>query len=135
VHSLRRRRLRNQQGCPHLCEFYSSREFIKAGNLHRPFNLAGDKLKSKGNMPALQCTLEFSRGTLVSRTIRHICKTLDQVASNNEAAAVAVMRAAERIGDEVLKQQLFNVIHRINLDAAQLRSAREDIAGQALKRA
>lgn len=71
----------------------------------------------------------------MSRTIRHICKTLDQVAGNNEAAAIAVMRAAERIGDEVLKQQLFNVIHRINLDAAQLRSAREEIAGQALKRA
>lgn len=71
----------------------------------------------------------------MSRTIRHLCKTLDQVASNNEAAAVAMMRAAERIGDEVLRQQLFNVIHRMNLDAAQLRGAREEIAGQALKRA
>lgn len=71
----------------------------------------------------------------MSRTTRHICKTLDQVASNNEGAAIAVMRAAERIGDEVLKQQLFNVIHRMNLDAAQLRCAREDIAGQGLKRA
>ena len=71
----------------------------------------------------------------MSRTTRHICKTLDQVASNNEAAAVAVMRAAESIGDDVLKQQLFNVIHRMNLDAAQLRVAREDIAGQGLKRA
>ena len=71
----------------------------------------------------------------MSRTTRHICKTLDQVASNNEAAAVAVMRAAESIGDDVLKQQLFNVIHRMNLDAAQLRLAREDIAGQGLKRA
>ena len=71
----------------------------------------------------------------MSRTTRHICKTLDQVASNNEAAAVAVMRAAERIGDDVLRQQLFNVIHRMNLDAAQLRLAREDIAGQGLRRA
>lgn len=69
------------------------------------------------------------------RTTRQICKTLDQVASNNEAAAVAVMRAAERIGDDVLRQQLFNVIHRMNLDASQLRIAREDIAGQGLKRA
>ncbi|MDO9625549.1 MAG: hypothetical protein Q7J46_16395 [Pseudomonas sp.] len=71
----------------------------------------------------------------MSRTTRNICKTLDQVASNNEAAAVAVMRAAERIGDDVLKQQLFNVIHRMNLDAFQLRVARDDIAGQELKRA
>ena len=71
----------------------------------------------------------------MSRTTRHICKTLDQVASNNEAAAVDVMRAAERIGDDVLRQQLFNVIHRMNLDSVQLRFAREDIAGQELKRA
>ena len=71
----------------------------------------------------------------MSRTTRNICKTLDQVAGNNEAAAVAVMRAAERSGDELLKQQLFNVIHRMNLDAAQLRFARDDIAGGGLKRA
>jgi hypothetical protein len=71
----------------------------------------------------------------VSRTTRNICKTLDLVASNNEAAAVTVMRAAERIGDELLKQQLFNVIHRMNLDAVQLRFARDDIAGEGLKRA
>ncbi|BAU73927.1 hypothetical protein ppKF707_4139 [Metapseudomonas furukawaii] len=36
------------------------------------------------------------------------------------------MRAAERIGDELLKQ-LFNVICRMNLDAAQLRSIRDDV--------
>jgi hypothetical protein len=71
----------------------------------------------------------------VSRTTRNICKTLDLVAANNEAAAVAVMRAAERIDDELLRQQLFNVIHRMNLDAAQLRGAREEIAGQGLRRA
>ena len=71
----------------------------------------------------------------VSRPTRDICKTLDQVASNNEAAAIAVMRAAERIGDEMLRQQLLKVIHQMNLDAAQLRDARDAIAGQALKRA
>ncbi|WAC44239.1 hypothetical protein OU997_18695 [Pseudomonas sp. SL4(2022)] len=71
----------------------------------------------------------------MSRTTREICKTLDQVASHNEAAAVAVMRAAERIGDEMLRQQLLNVIHRMNLDAAQLRFTRENLAGQSLKRA
>jgi hypothetical protein len=71
----------------------------------------------------------------VSRSNRDICKTLDQVASNNQAAAIAVMRAAERIGDEMLRQQLLKVIHQMNLDAALLRYSREAIAGQALKRA
>jgi hypothetical protein len=45
------------------------------------------------------------------------------------------MRAAERIGDELLKQQLFNVIHRMNRDAEQLRLAREAIALQGMQRA
>lgn len=36
----------------------------------------------------------------MSHTARSIGKTLDQVAGNNEAAAVALMRAAERIGHE-----------------------------------
>lgn len=71
----------------------------------------------------------------MSGTTRNICRTLDQVASNNEDAAVAMMRAAERISDEVLKQQLFNLIHRLNLDASQLRFTREEIADQGLKRA
>lgn len=71
----------------------------------------------------------------MSRSTRHLCKTLDMIAANNESAAIAVMRAAERIGDELLKQQLLNVIHRMNLDAAQLRNAREEIAEQGLKRA
>ncbi|MEX6501338.1 hypothetical protein [Pseudomonas zhanjiangensis] len=71
----------------------------------------------------------------MSRATRTICKTLDQVAANNEAAAVAVMRAAERIGDELLRQQLFNVIQRMNQDAVQLRGAREEIAEQGLRRA
>lgn len=71
----------------------------------------------------------------MSRATRTICKTLDLVAANNEAAAIAVMRAAERIGDELLRQQLLNVIHRLNQDAAQLRLTREEIAGQGLRRA
>ena len=71
----------------------------------------------------------------MSRATRHICKTLDLVADNNEAAAVAVMRAAEHIGDELLRQQLFKVIHRLNQDAAQLHLTRDDVAGQGLKRA
>jgi len=71
----------------------------------------------------------------VSRATRTICKTLDLVAANNEAAAIAAMRAAERIGDELLRQQLLNVIHRLNQDAAQLRLTRDEIAGQGLRRA
>ncbi|HEX5841192.1 MAG TPA: hypothetical protein VFY62_01805 [Pseudomonas sp.] len=71
----------------------------------------------------------------MSRATRQLCKTLDLIAANNESAAIAVMRAAERIGDELLRQQLLNVIHRMNLDAAQLRTARQEIAEQGLKRA
>ncbi|MBS7661868.1 hypothetical protein I0D00_07885 [Pseudomonas lalucatii] len=71
----------------------------------------------------------------MSRATRHICKTLDLVAANNEAAAIVVMRAAERIGDELLRQQLLNVIQRMNQDAAQLRLARDEVAGQGLRRA
>jgi hypothetical protein len=71
----------------------------------------------------------------VSRTTRTLCKTLDLVAANNEAGTVTVMRAAERLGDEVLRQQLLNLIQRMNQDAAQLRLARDEIAGQGLKRA
>ncbi|WP_439861036.1 hypothetical protein [Pseudomonas sp. MBLB4136] len=71
----------------------------------------------------------------MSRTTRTLCKTLDMVAANNEAGTVTVMRAAERLGDEVLRQQLLNLIQRMNQDAAQLRLARDEIAGQGLKRA
>ena len=78
---------------------------------------------------------QFHEGIAVSRATRNLCKTLDLVADNNEAAAIAVMRAAERIGDELLKQQLFNVIHRMNQDADQLRQAREAIALQGMQRA
>jgi hypothetical protein len=43
------------------------------------------------------------------------------------------MRAVERVGDEVLQQQLLNAIHRMNLDATQLRMARDELATQGLK--
>ncbi|WP_373388456.1 hypothetical protein [Pseudomonas alcaligenes] len=61
------------------------------------------------------------------RATRTLRKTLDLVASHNEDAALAVMRAAERTGDEVLRQQLLNVIHRLNQDACELRSVREQM--------
>jgi len=61
-------------------------------------------------------------------------KTLDQVASNNEMAAIAVMKAAERTGDEVLRQKLHRVIQQMNLDAQVLRAVRDSSFG-GLKRA
>ena len=61
-------------------------------------------------------------------------KTLDQVASNNEMAALAVMKAAERTGDEVLRQKLHRVIQQMNLDAQALRVVRDSSFG-GLKRA
>ena len=51
-------------------------------------------------------------------------KTIDSIAYRNEDAAVELMRAAERTGDAVLKQQLLNVIHNLNQDAADLRRLR-----------
>ncbi|MBM7060712.1 hypothetical protein JQX08_08320 [Pseudomonas sp. UL073] len=71
----------------------------------------------------------------MSNAIRTLRKTLDTVAANNEAAAIDVMRAAERIADATLKQQLFDVIHRMNVDAAELRSAREQVVEKELRRA
>ncbi|MGF6691655.1 hypothetical protein M2318_001715 [Metapseudomonas resinovorans] len=64
----------------------------------------------------------------MTRIVRNFRKTLDAVALNNEAAAVAVMRAADRIGDAALKEQLFNVIQRMNQDAAELRMVRDHVS-------
>ncbi|MDE3738906.1 hypothetical protein E8F20_21880 [Pseudomonas sp. BN415] len=64
----------------------------------------------------------------MTRIVRNFRKTLDAVALNNEAAAVAVMRAADRIGDAALKEQLFNVIQRMNQDAAELRVVRDHVS-------
>lgn len=58
----------------------------------------------------------------MNRTAR---QTIDTIAYRNEDAAIAVMRAAERTGDEMLKQQIFNVIHNLNQDAADLRRLRD----------
>jgi hypothetical protein len=60
-------------------------------------------------------------------------KLLDSVATNNEVAALDVMRAAEQLQDEVLRQRLLNLIHRLNQDAIDLRAARDDIQGGAVK--
>jgi hypothetical protein len=60
-------------------------------------------------------------------------KLLDSVATNNEMAALDVMRATEQIKDELLRQRLLNLIHRLNQDATDLRLARDDIQGGAIK--
>jgi hypothetical protein len=60
-------------------------------------------------------------------------KLLDSVATNNEVAALDMMRAVEQLQDEVLRQRLLNMIHRLNQDAIDLRMARDDIQGGAIK--
>ena len=60
-------------------------------------------------------------------------KLLDSVATNNEVAALDMMRAAEQLQDEVLRQRLLNLIHRLNQDAIDLRAVRDDIQGRAVK--
>jgi hypothetical protein len=55
----------------------------------------------------------------------NVRKTIDSIYRNEEDAAVALMRAAERTRDALLKQQLFNVIHNLNRDAADLRRLHE----------
>ena len=71
----------------------------------------------------------------MNRAARHLRKTLDAVAANNESAALDVMRTLDRLGDEVLRQRLLGVIHRLNQDAAELRLARDDVQGRECKRA
>jgi hypothetical protein len=71
----------------------------------------------------------------LSRTARTTRKTIDVIASHNEDAALTVMRVAERMSDELLKQQLFKVIHRLNQDAAELRLLRETLPFEEPKRA
>ena len=63
----------------------------------------------------------------MSRAIRNMRKLLDAVASHNEAAALDVMRAAEQLKDDLLRQRLLNAIHQLNLDADDLRRARDEL--------
>ncbi|VVN82838.1 hypothetical protein [Pseudomonas fluorescens] len=69
----------------------------------------------------------------MNRPSRSLRKLLDSVAANNEVAALDVMRAAEQLDDEVLRQRLLNLIHRLNQDANDLRLARDNIQGGAIK--
>jgi hypothetical protein len=65
----------------------------------------------------------------MNRPSRSMRKLLDSVATNNEVAALDMMRAVEQLQDEVLRQRLLNMIHRLNQDATDLRLARDDIQG------
>jgi len=69
----------------------------------------------------------------MNRPSRSMRKLLDSVATNNETAALDVMRATEQIKDELLRQRLLNLIHRLNQDANDLRLARDDIQGGGIK--
>jgi hypothetical protein len=69
----------------------------------------------------------------MNRPSRSMRKLLDSVATNKEVAALDMMRAAEQLQDEVLRQRLLNMIHRLNQDAIDLRTARDDIQGGAIK--
>tara|TARA_Y100001951_G_scaffold105360_1_gene122429 strand:+ start:14054 stop:14275 length:222 start_codon:yes stop_codon:yes gene_type:complete len=67
--------------------------------------------------------------------IRNVRKTLDSIATNNEDAAFALMRAAENAQDEVLRQHMLRLIHRLNQDAVDLRVLRDEVFNPATKRA
>ncbi|MEW6460983.1 MAG: hypothetical protein AB1459_07640 [Pseudomonadota bacterium] len=67
--------------------------------------------------------------------IRNVRKSLDSIASNNEDAAFALMRAAENTRDEVLRQQMPRLVHRLNQDAVDLRMLRDEVSYVGEKRA
>ena len=69
----------------------------------------------------------------MTRATRNLRKTLDSVAENNETAASDLMRAVEKLGDEVLRQRLLNTIHRLNQDAYELREARDSVEQVSVK--
>jgi len=71
----------------------------------------------------------------VSRSVRSFRKTLDSVAADNESAAIEMMRAVDQVGDQVLRQRLLNVVHRLNRDAEKLRAIRDDMPGNVQLRA
>jgi hypothetical protein len=83
------------------------------------------------NICPLSCR-HHTEGITLNRTTR---KALNTIADHNEDAAIALMRAAERTGDEVLRQQMLRVIHRLNQDATDLRALRDDAEPGSRKRA
>jgi len=85
-------------------------------------------------MNVLKCQPIGDEGrTRVTRATRNLRKTLDSVAENNETAAFDLMRAVEKLNDEVLRQRLLNTIHRLNQDAHELREARDAVEQVSVK--
>lgn len=71
----------------------------------------------------------------MSQSVRSFRKTLDSVADDSESAAIEVMRAVDQVGDQVLRQRLLNVVHRLNRDAEKLRAIRDGMQGDIQLRA
>ncbi len=71
----------------------------------------------------------------MSRSVRCFRKTLDSAADDSESAAIEVMRAVDQVGDQVLRQRLLNVVHRLNRDAEKLRAIRDGMQGDVRLRA
>lgn len=71
----------------------------------------------------------------MNHATRSLRKTLDAVATNNEATALEVMRAVDQVKDDLLRQKLLNAIHQLNQDAADLRILREEISAPMTRRA
>lgn len=84
------------------------------------------EIKMKHECPKVPAIADEGRPR-VTRATRNLRKTLDSVAENNETAAFDLMRAVEKLGDEVLRQRLLNTIHRLNQDAHELREARDSV--------
>ena len=84
------------------------------------------EIKMKHNCPKVPA-IDEKGSNRVTRATRNLRKTLDSVADNNETAAFDLMRAVEKLSDEVLRQRLLNTIHRLNQDAHELREARDAV--------
>ncbi|MET1080952.1 MAG: hypothetical protein ABWY06_23305 [Pseudomonas sp.] len=67
-----------------------------------------------------------------TRTLR---RTLCAVATDNEAAALEVMRALDQLNDRLLRQRLLTVVYRLNKGALELRAAKDTVPGDSIKRA
>jgi len=63
----------------------------------------------------------------MDRALKKLHRTLDSVACHNESAALEIMRAAEKISDDLMRQRLLSVIHHLNHDADILRLVRDDV--------
>lgn len=69
----------------------------------------------------------------MTRPARNLRKTMDSVAANNQRAAVDIMRAIEKLSDELLRQRLLGVVHQLNQDAQELHQARDEVQGPRIK--